>query len=297
MPNDDLQLPEPLWIDGLADVAARYDGFAIDQFGVLHDGRRPYAGALDCLERLRANGKAVVVLSNSGKRAAPNEARLAAMGFPRSSYDELVTSGEVVWRALKARRGWFYRKAGDRCLLFSNDGDRSIVAGLDVDIVDDPRDATFILLAGIDDGTPPDRLEAAFEWGIIRGLPLICANPDRTRIAGDKLAPSCGTAAHEYERRGGRVRWVGKPEYEIYRACSDVFKKTGAQRIAAIGDSIQHDVVGGEEAGFDTGFVVNGIHREDFADATRMTERSARLWELGERYGALPDWVIDELKW
>jgi len=128
-------------------------------------------------------------------------------------------------------------------------------------------------------------------------LPLICANPDRTRIAGERLAPSCGAVAHEYELLGGRVHYVGKPAPEIYLSCGEVFARAGASRIAAIGDSLQHDVVGGEEAGFDTVFVLNGIHRQEFAGVGDPATRSARVHALGERYGAMPDWVIDELRW
>jgi HAD superfamily hydrolase (TIGR01459 family) len=294
--TDELLLPDPIWCAGLAPIADRYDGFAVDQWGVLHDGRTAYPGAVDCLTRLRAMGKCVVILSNSGKRAHANTARLAAMGFPPETYSALITSGEVVWRALAKRADAFYRSLGDRCLLFSNDGDRSVVEGLGLTLVEDPRDASFILLAGVDDRTSPEQIAAAFEWGSRHAVPMLCANPDRTRIAGDKLMPSCGAVAHEYERMGGRVHFVGKPHPDIYRACGVVFEGAGAGRVAAVGDSVQHDVVGGEEAGYDTVFVLNGIHRQEFAGADAAA-RLQRVRALGHHYGALPDWMIDDLRW
>ena len=39
-------------VHGMSALAERYDGFILDQWGVLHDGTRPYAGAAECLERL-----------------------------------------------------------------------------------------------------------------------------------------------------------------------------------------------------------------------------------------------------
>jgi ribonucleotide monophosphatase NagD (HAD superfamily) len=33
---------EPTFCSGLADIASRYGGFIVDQWGVLHDGARPY---------------------------------------------------------------------------------------------------------------------------------------------------------------------------------------------------------------------------------------------------------------
>ena len=43
-------------LTGFADLAARYDAFIIDLWGVIHDGVTPYEGAVDCLVRLRAAG-------------------------------------------------------------------------------------------------------------------------------------------------------------------------------------------------------------------------------------------------
>ncbi|WP_245521488.1 Gfo/Idh/MocA family oxidoreductase, partial [Mesorhizobium sp. M2D.F.Ca.ET.178.01.1.1] len=38
-------------------------------------------------------------ISNSGKRAAPNERRLLKLGFEAGSWDHFVSSGEVAWRS------------------------------------------------------------------------------------------------------------------------------------------------------------------------------------------------------
>ncbi|MHC4732679.1 MAG: TIGR01459 family HAD-type hydrolase, partial [Planctomycetota bacterium] len=65
-------MEEPRFSEGLGAIAADFDGFLVDQWGVLHDGATAYPGAQDCLARLTALGKRVVVLSNSGRRAALN---------------------------------------------------------------------------------------------------------------------------------------------------------------------------------------------------------------------------------
>ena len=54
------------------ELARDHDGFIVDQWGVMHDGTRAYPGAIDCLERLHAAGKHVVVLSNTGRPKAEN---------------------------------------------------------------------------------------------------------------------------------------------------------------------------------------------------------------------------------
>ena len=54
--------PEPAYagvtaFEGMAALAREFDGFIVDQWGILHDGTRPYPGALECLRSLREAGK------------------------------------------------------------------------------------------------------------------------------------------------------------------------------------------------------------------------------------------------
>ncbi|WP_292218771.1 TIGR01459 family HAD-type hydrolase, partial [Mesorhizobium sp.] len=79
-------------LDGIEALAERYDVFLLDQFGVLHDGQQPYAGAVEALSALKRAGKTVVLISNSGKRAEPNERRLKKLGFEEASWDHFVSS-------------------------------------------------------------------------------------------------------------------------------------------------------------------------------------------------------------
>lgn len=65
--------PKPL--SGISELAARFDYFVLDQFGVLHDGAAPYPGAVETLSRLEAADKKSLLLSNSGKRSAPKIGR------------------------------------------------------------------------------------------------------------------------------------------------------------------------------------------------------------------------------
>ena len=46
-------------LDGVAPLADRYDGFILDIWGVLHDGKKPYAGVAEALGTLKAQGKRI----------------------------------------------------------------------------------------------------------------------------------------------------------------------------------------------------------------------------------------------
>jgi len=283
---------------GLGAVAARFDGFLVDQWGVLHDGVTPYPGARDCLERLAALGKPVVVLSNSGRRAAPNRRVMAEIGFPETSYTALVSSGEVVWEAFKDRTAPFVADLGRRCLLFSRQGDRSIVEGLDLETVAAAEEAEFILVSGSDaTGMDLSAYEPALAAGAARGLPLVCANPDLVRVSPDGLMLGPGSIARRYEELGCRVRWIGKPHGEIYRAALAALGDVPRDRVAAVGDSLQHDIAGGKAAGLATVLVTGGIHRADFADAGNAQDCVAALRALGAEPQAWPDWIVAAFAW
>lgn len=47
----------------------RTQGVLLDQFGCLHDGQKPYPGAIDAVSALAAAGLQILLLSNSSRRA------------------------------------------------------------------------------------------------------------------------------------------------------------------------------------------------------------------------------------
>ena len=288
----------PIWVDGIEPLAERFDGFIIDQWGVLHDGRQTYPGAVDVLSQLRALGKPAVVLSNSGKRAADNGARLAAMGIEPEHYTAVVSSGEAAWMALKHGDDPEVAGLGRRCLLVSRGGDRNIVNDLDIELAGGPDDADFLLIAGVDeDGWTASDLEGLLGGARRRDLPMLCANPDRQGIIGDRIVPTPGVLADRYLALGGSVISFGKPDPAIYRQARRFFGDLPADRILAIGDSLENDIAGGRVAGHGTLLIANGIHRGAFADATAPEQRDATLAQLSQQYGATPDWVMAGFHW
>ena len=124
-------------INNLRSIAERFDHVLLDQWGTLHEGRSIYPAAYECVIRLGENGKRVLVLSNSGKRAEPNLKRLAALGLPPQAYDGVLSSGEVTWNGLRARAREPFATLGRSCFLITRDHDRSIIDGLDISVVAD----------------------------------------------------------------------------------------------------------------------------------------------------------------
>ena len=227
--------PEPTrWARGIAEFADDYDLWLVDQWGVLHDGTRPFPGVGNALRHLRNLGKRVIVLSNSGKRVPANIARLTAMGIPSSYYSALMTSGELARTKLSKHAPPFDKIVGHRCLLLGSDRGAALLDGLDVEQVTLISQANVILLTGVDDSVPRGDYQAIFELGCARGLPLICANPDLVRVTDQGILPSAGEFARLYEELGGTVHYIGKPYPDIYDACLQQVCSGRAGRAIAI---------------------------------------------------------------
>lgn len=274
----------PVTVPDLADLAARFHIFLIDQFGVLHDGTAPYPGAVDALARLKARGKTVVLLSNSGKRAVPNEKRLLALGFAPESWDVFLSSGEVAWRDFAGELGAPRLPAGTRCLLIARDGDRSAVEGLGLTLVDNGAEAEIVLLTASEgDRFDLDHYRALLEPAARAGVRCVCTNPDKIMLTPVGPRFGAGRIAELYEELGGIVAWIGKPFPAIYQAALHATGHPDPARVVGIGDSIEHDIAGAKAAGLSAALVRSGVLAE---------LAPADLDALYEAHGARPDYVL-----
>ncbi len=116
---------------GVRQLAADHDVFFVDQFGVLHDGHRPYPGAPEALAALKAAGRRIVILSNSGRTGGYNAVRLAELGFPKAHYDHVVTSGDVAFAWLAGPGAPVPPGPATACLTISGVGDRNLATAMD----------------------------------------------------------------------------------------------------------------------------------------------------------------------
>jgi len=292
MRNDTIFLP------GVAALIERYDGFILDQWGVLHDGAIPYDGAVDCLRRLRDAGKRIVVLSNSGRRDAYNVRLMAGMGFEPALYDRFVGAGEDARNALVARTDPFHRALGSRCYAFTRGGDHSLLNGLGIEIVERIADAEFLMVIGIDS---PQRSLTDYEdelaAGMARGLPLICANPDLLRPAGQEMVQASGVLAQRYEAMGGRVFYHGKPHPAIYGSCLDALGNCPRERVIALGDSVEHDILGARRAGLTSALVAGGVHRAELDVRWGESPTLARWRAFTAQAAATPAYLLPAFVW
>lgn len=282
-----LEAPAPL--ASLLDLADEYDAFLLDQFGVIHDGKTAYEGAVDAVCELQRRGKKIVIISNSSRRKSDTLARLRSMGFGPCEGDgasdvppiSVVTSGDLVWEGLSAAAAAPFADLGLKCTVFGNGEDDEEYVRTCGRVAVPVAEADFVLARGLFTilGTGPDLLRQPFspysadaEEEALRaalaarpgGLPLVVANPDTVRPDG-KDSPMPGLLAARYEAMGATdIRPVGKPHPLIYEACRAQLAIAGIDaagaRVAAVGDSLHHDVLGASQNGVDSVFICGGVH-------------------------------------
>lgn len=237
----------------------RYRLILCDVWGVVHDGVRLYPGATERLKQWRGEGRSVVLLTNAPRPADAVERQLAGIGLPRSAYDYVATSGEAGIEALLAlgRPVGFIGTAGDREILEG----RGVAIAANEDFVD-------LACTGIAEGRPQvGDYRPELERLVDRDIHLHCLNPDRMVLRGGVPEACAGAIADLYTALGGRVTWYGKPYPAIYSHALQLAGDPPPDRVLAVGDGLQTDVLGAARMGFDTVFVTGGIHGgEPFPD-------------------------------
>ena len=275
-------------IDNISTIASNYDVIVLDQYGVLHDGKDPYANAIECLNNLTKNGTRLAVLSNSGKRSDTNTARIVSMGFAPSLFEFVMTSGEAMWQDILngtiVEQHFFS--------IESNSGDAiNWAKGLNIKFENSVKTAEAILLMGIPDDHSTLQLQDILDQAFTKNLPIYCSNPDLfSPRAGGQIVVSPGTLAHSYRKRGGKVIFYGKPHKPIFDGLK---KELNANRLLMVGDSLDHDIVGGHTAGWDTLLIQSGIYASDFIN----NNHDAVLNRLIANNGCKsPKYLIESLK-
>lgn len=229
-------------IEGLSQIAKNFDAMLIDQFGVIHDGQKLYAGAAEVLRALHDLAIPVVITTNSGKRAATNVDRVVEIGIAREHFVDCVSSGEVAFQLLDVKRAFLIGKAGEDY-------------GFEPINFVTPAEAEVMLILG---SNAPETTLADYEAMFQSiSLPAVCCNPDKQMLTPHGLQPAPGTIADLYARMGREVRWIGKPYADIYNYAMQLLGRPS--RVLCIGDSAEHDVAGGRAAGLQTLLVQQGI--------------------------------------
>jgi len=267
-------------IKGLNQVQSKYDAFFIDLWGVIHNGIKLYPGAVKVLENLNKLNKRFVLMSNAPRPSKSVEKFLLKLKLNKILLKNIFTSGEAALQSLQknvyGKNFYHLGPKRDTSLFEGHENNRKNL-----------EDADFILCTGLLDNHE-DSLD--YYKDLLKQytqLKMVCTNPDLVVHRGFKKEYCAGTLAKVFKELGGKVIYFGKPHPEIYKFC---IKKD--EKVLIIGDNIRTDIKGANNMKFDSLFIINGIHKDEFLNITLED-----CEKVLEKYEAKANYYQERLTW
>ncbi len=230
-----------------------YQGFVLDIDGVVVRGGRLLPGAPEAIARLRALGRIAFLTNNSTRPASEVAQRLTTLGVEVTE-DEILTSSWIAGTLLR-------RLDGQAAVFVLGE------AGLEVELtraghrLTDPDEAKWVV-AGMDRGITYDRLASALK-ALRNGASFLATNTDPTFPSEQGESPGAGATIGALGGMGFMPdRIAGKPE----RIAFDLaLERLGVPRsdVLVIGDRLETDILGAENAEIDSALVLSGVTSEE----------------------------------
>ena len=242
-------------IQNLSEIHSEYECFFIDLWGVIHNGVHLFENVLDTLKFLKNEKKSIFFLTNAPRRSSVIKKQLFEFGLSDKLYDDVISSGEITWQRLKNKKNL-------KCFLIGPPRDFHLVEGLDVKVIKNPELVDLIINTGPwGDKDSLENYKPILEELVNYNPLMICSNPDKTVIRGNRFMICAGLLAEYYQKIGGKVEYYGKPYSEIYDYTYSIMKKSN-EKILVIGDSLDNDIKGANLQNLDSLLITSGIHRE-----------------------------------
>ena len=249
-------------LTSVAPLAETSEAWIVDIWGVMHNGARAHPAAGEACRNFRARGGIVVLLSNAPRPFSAVVPHMTSLGVDPGAYDTGVTSGDATREMIS---DW----QGRPLLHIGPERDRGLFEGYDVRF-SAPDTAEVVICSGLHDDskeTPAD-YATLFEKLLARQVPMICANPDIMVERGEELLYCAGALAADYEAKGGKVTYAGKPHIPIYdRTLREIARLKGGpvakDKILCIGDGVETDLKGAYNAGLRSVFIASPIFLPD----------------------------------
>jgi HAD superfamily hydrolase (TIGR01459 family) len=284
----------PAFTERFSSLAPAYDVALCDVWGVVHNSIVSFPEPCAALQRYRAGGGTVIMITNAPRPGDEVIRFISRLGVPRDAYDGIVSSGDVT-------RAYVASHLDQTVFRIGPERDTPIYEGLAVRFAP-VESADYVVCSGLFD----DETETAEDYRDLlgklraRNLFMLCANPDVVVERGEKLVYCAGAIADLYRTLGGEVLYAGKPHRPLYdqalaQAAAVRGKPTPLARVLAIGDSVRTDLAGAIGLGVDCLFVTAGIHSEDFGG--RDDPDLAAIGRTFAAAGMMPKAITHRLRW
>ncbi len=230
-----------------------YQAVLLDLDGVLYIGNRAIDGAADAVARLMDSGIQVAGVTNTTTQAKHTIAqKLRTLGIPLHE-QHLFTPASLVQSHIGSHTARLYVREDLRH---------------DLQVREDPKNPVFVVMGDIGGmGYPPETMHEIFTH-LMQGASLLALHKNRFWQKEDGLHLDLGTwvAALEYAT-GKPAKVFGKPSRDFFL---HICRQLGAlpQHTLMVGDDIESDIAGAQQAGLDAALVQTGKYNAQFVAQT-----------------------------
>jgi HAD superfamily hydrolase (TIGR01450 family) len=266
-----------------------FDAVLADLDGVVYAGPNAIGGAIEALSSLAGvDVKLAYVTNNASRTPAQVAAHLRELGAPAD--DDQVVSSAQAGAALLAQKF----PAGSKVLVTGSTALAQEVQDLGMKVVESAADAPDVVIQGFEPTLGwADLAEATY--AVNAGAFWIATNTDMTIPRDRGIAPGNGTLVAAVRAAVGHDPLVaGKPEAPLFHTAA---KRLGAKAPLVVGDRLDTDILGGNNAGMATALVLTGVDSGETALRARTAERPLFIIAtLAELFTPYPEVAHDGVK-
>jgi HAD superfamily hydrolase (TIGR01459 family) len=272
-------MSENLDNNGLRSIAANYDVFYIDLWGVIHDGINLHKNAIMVLEEIAKAKKEYVLLTNAPRPNKTVKSFLEKMGMSAEIRKNVYSSGEAALSYLKKNLldKKFYHLGPPRDFDLFLDFKKNKTINI--------KESYYLLCTGLfeEKGEDLNYYKELFKEHIDKKM--ICTNPDLIVDRGNKRELCAGSVALVFEKMGGEVVYFGKPFPEVYNLSINNNEK----KVLSIGDNLNTDIKGANLLNYDSLIISNGVHKDEI--------KKEGIDIVSKKYEVIVNFIQTELKW
>lgn len=229
-----------------------------DMDGVFWRGDTPLPGLKDFFDFLHTRSMPYMLATNNASRTQDQYVQKFAKFGIEVDRERILTSSLATAAYLRPQFA-----DGSKAYVVGQDGLRSALHEAGFEVMDDSGEPVDVVAAGIDFELTYEKLKHAVLL-IQRGAEFVGTNGDLTfPIEGGYYAPGAGSILAAIEAATGvKPVTVGKPGRVMFDIA---LQKMGAnpKSTAMLGDRLETDILGGQQAGLKTIMVKTGVDNED----------------------------------
>ena len=264
-----------------------YEYIIFDQWGVLHDGKRLFNFTNKSIRKLK--NKHLTLISNTSQTLEEfKKQTLKKINLEFKYFNNIVTAGEALKQIkLKSKKNYISKiLKKKKAFVISNNKEVDLLKKLRIEKID-CNNCKFILAMSLEPKKNINQIIRVIIKLSQKKIPMICTNPDLFTFKDNSRYFQIGYIAKIYEKLGGKVVYIGKPQRMIF---NNLFKKIKKKKTVLIGDNLDTDIMGGKNFGIKTALVLDGFKKLNCFKSDNIALNEIHKKKI------IPDYLIRNIK-